>query len=210
MNREEWLGMAARTIVDAMLPAHSSADWFQDASFSVGFPQRRTRRGRLMWDHAVTEEGRVHVFVSPLVDNSVLAMSVLLHAIVNIYNQQLPPVMRRRYRGVDATLHTLGFAAPYDRVVPTQRLLEKIGEVLEGVPDYPHEAVAVATRQRATQPTRLLKLQCDGFLVETLGDSRHEPYIIRISRAQYDRGKPGCGVCRMPMLLPEQQHDTTE
>jgi hypothetical protein len=204
MNREAWLSQAAVH----MAGSHRSTRGLDltQYKFSVGFPNRKSRKGHRMWDYALTEEGNTHVYISPLVDNRELALATLLHSLLTITVQAWGGSRRVRSTRLDETLVEAGFDRPIEHVVPGEALLDRLAANFTDLPPYPNEAVVLG-RRAVTQSTRMLKVVClgGGFATNTEHPyllPTHETYLVRLSQTQLDRGAPLCGVCSQRMHEP--------
>jgi len=207
VNREEWLCEAAKTLSARRFGI--AYHGIESYKFSVGFPNRKLRKGHRMWDYATTDEGIVHIYISPLVDNSVLALATVLHAVFTVSNLGTG---RRNRMWLERNLVDVGFEQPFTQVVPGEPLMERLGAITD-LPPYPNEAVVLA--QSRTQANRQLKVVCRGGGVATSTEHpyllpRHEAYIVRLSQKQLDRGAPLCGVCQSRMTQPNITQQPTE
>ena len=97
----------------------------------------------------------------------------------------------------------IGWTDPAHAIVPNDAIIARVQRAVDATVSelgtYPHEYVDVVAT--AVQTTRLLKVVCTGPTTGPIG--AHDPYILRMSASQYDRGAPFCGIdgCAMPMRL---------
>lgn len=192
MTREDWLaGMAAAMIRNDRIRGVS-----RYAGVPVvlpSFPGRSTR-SVLLGDIAQQEgNGAPVLLVSPLIATS-LEVSIVLHWLLVRRTYGLYDTNRMTSIHNSEVMEMAGYVAPFKACVPSERLIDDITAVVNayvnGAGEYPSQEVALV--RRATQTTRLLKVVCS---------NHREPYILRMSQKQYDRGAPQCGVCAAYMTL---------
>jgi hypothetical protein len=194
MNREEWLSH----LVDTIKADRTLGTWvrnYNSVNALASFPARPGRKPKV-GDLVRDADGTDVLLVSPLISSS-LEVAVVTYWLMVRRAYRLRDTRQCTTQRGSAALSMAGFNRPFDRCVPTERLLDAIGPLVETLVDaygeYPSAEVNVATRP--TQSTRLLKVMCDGNAFP------HDDYILRMSQAQYDRGAPGCGVCSALMTL---------
>ena len=191
MNREEWLSEAQNE-----LRASTLTTPFNRITLLPSFPARPGRKvkvGELITDDDLNVIG----LVSPLLADSLEVMTVA-YWLLN---------RRRLGRMSDRSLTTnngqnymrmYGWTAPYTACLPSERLIDILAEctarLVRRIGEYPAAEVNLPTRR--TQTTRLLKVECSGAAMHP-----HDPYILRMSQSQADRGLPHCGVCSITMSL---------
>jgi len=188
MTREEWLLLLQEYMrTDARL--YHASRYGTTLKLLSSFPSRATRHVQV-GDLVRDADGSTLGLVSPLLSSSLEVATVVYWLIV-----------RRDYvtggltsRRAADSLAGAGFNAPFTRCVPTEELIDRLASCVETVVanygEYPAADVNLTTRP--TQSTRLLKVMCNNI---------HEPYIVRMSASQFDRGAPMCGVCRSYMYL---------
>jgi hypothetical protein len=174
MTREEWLQVAAQALTDRALCARVNTG----TRFSVGNPARPGRRMARLWDVATDTDGHRQVFISPLLDDKASVLAVLAFAITRArYESTGERISSSRW---DALHRTMGFvSAGLDyAVLPTPYMANRLAELAETLPDYPHDATTL--RATRTQTTRMIKLSC------SCG------YVVRTTRTHIERGLPSC------------------
>lgn len=148
------------------------------------FPARATRKVRL-GSFVADAEGRRIGLVSPLLaDNLEVATVAYWLQARRWFDAYEDRDLTTRF--AQRGLETAGFIEPFTSCVPSEELLDRLARVVVKVVnnygDYP--AVEVNLPTRPTQGTRLLKVVCV-----------RDEYVVRMSRTQYERGRPQCGVC---------------
>lgn len=188
MNREQWLNAFAHRV------GYSSGSVYMLPSF----PSRAGRRVRL-GDMTRDETGRYVLSVSPYLSQSAEVAVVAYWLLVRAGQSPRQRDLRRPNANERHALERAGFAAPFDAVVPTEALLTRLQATLDAhiaeLGEYPAEQINPASRA-TVQSTRMLKAECNGGV-----GTEHDPYILRISMSQADRGMPYCGVCQSRMAL---------
>jgi hypothetical protein len=191
-TREEWLRLAADEIRNDPAMYYVSA-YSPVPTILPSFPGRSSR-SVLLGDIAHTEEtGAPVLLVSPLISSS-LEVTIVLYWLLVRRGQGMTDARQLTGRYNGQILEAAGFQAPFKQCVPTERLIDRVSAVVDRVVlahgEYPSQDVRLAPR--ATQSTRLLKVACNGH---------RDPYILRMSQKQFDRGAPACGVCNAAMIL---------
>jgi hypothetical protein len=166
-TREAWLNLAA----SRMRP------WFAQHSLtvpttvhvSVGWPSRsalsRTKQ-RLgeCWYGETSSDGAPHLFISPLIADSVRVLDVLLHELLHT---ALPGAKHGPKFAKFAKL--LGLDGKPSATVASEELGERLREVVKEIGPMPHAGLKVAANLKR-QSTRMLKLtatECCGYSVRT-------------------------------------------
>lgn len=178
-TREAWLSDAWRAVQTSF-----SID-AGDAALSVGHPARATRRVRLV-DVVTDAEGNRQVYVSPYLADPAEILAVILWAACEASTDATR-------RTAESARARVGFHEP-DRgdIIPGATLRESLVTLAQSFDPYPHVYTDPDAARRATQTTRMLKVTCE---------HGHEPYVLRMTRRQYDRGAPICPLCYSSMAL---------
>lgn len=176
-TREEWLTDAAAELVRRYALTMSQ----RLPRCSVGHPARQGRSIRLT--EVVTDaEGFRQVYVSPYVSDPAEVLACLLYALAECVEGRTPWALRE----------SLGFTDVRRGVFPLPHLASQLLLIAGTLPAYPHVYTDPAATRAATQTTRMLRVSCE---------SGHEPYLLRMTRTQAERGLPRCGVCDARMTL---------
>lgn len=191
MTREEWLEILALAMQDDRNLIYVSRYNTLPKVLS-SFPSRSTRRV-VLGDFARQTDGTRLALVSPLLSSSLEVACVVYWLLVRS-NYYMWDARTLTNRGNSETLQNAGFNMPFNQCIPTERLLDTLEACVNAyvarVGEYP--AADVNPEARRTQSTRLLKVVCHNI---------HEPYILRMSASQFERGAPKCGVCGYDMTL---------
>lgn len=176
MTREEWLTKAAKRIEAMFAEAgHTKAPAYR---VSCGFPSRGARGKSIgeCWASNASTDKHCEMFISPLIDNAVRALDILVHEMVHAYlgnEAGHGPAFRRL-----AT--ALGLEGKMTATVASPALVLKLQKLREAIGEYPHAALRAAQGGKK-QTTRLLKAACP-----VCG------YTIRVTQKWADMGMPLC------------------
>jgi hypothetical protein len=163
MNREQWLTVAVEhleNLFDKPVP---------DVHVSCGWPSRggTSTKKRVIgecWKPETSEDGKPHIYVSPVTSESTEVLETLLHEMIHALHPQAKP------RGeFVTTAKALGFMAPWTATPASPELKAALQVIAEDIGEpYPHSKVT-PMGQRKPQSTRMLKLTCpeDGYIVRT-------------------------------------------
>ena len=212
-TREEWLMLA----VAEMRPvfAEVGAD-IPDVRVSVGWPGGRGDRSAVIgqcWHKAAATDDHFHIFISPVLDDAPRVLDVLLHELVHAADGN-----ENGHKGRFAQwAKALGLTGKMTATVAGEDLADGLAcLVRDNLGAYPHGALAGpgrtisgkpgepgepgtpgggGTQSHPKQGTRMLKAAC--------GCDEADPYILRITRKQAERGMPDCGLCHSPMTLAD-------
>lgn len=205
LNREQWLTRAFRLVVlHDMNPTSPTYRMLDDRLERVAvlpsFPNRTTRTGAVLHDRQTTTDARTVLAVAPTLAENAEVVAVLDYMATRwrsetSYNPARPSSWER------ARLAANGYGPRYDQVIPGPEALARITDttaaVVEALGDYPAEAVSTAVRR--PQTSRMLRLVCNGPARST--GATHDPYILRMSQTQLDRGAPLCGICHARLAV---------
>lgn len=173
-TREEWLKTAAEEVAPIF-----TAEGFKlpaklrfSCSWPVGSRGSKKVLGQCVAPEA-SQDGSTEVYIVPTVDDSKLALGVLVHELVHA----AVGVRHGHKRPFAAACAKLGLVGKPAQALPGPDLTVKLERVLEAVGAYPHAAVNLDARKK--QSTRMLKAVCP----ET-------GYTVRISRKWAEMGMP--------------------
>lgn len=156
MNREAWLEAA----VEQLRPTLT----FEGAPrVSVGFPSKGALRGTRSsttigqcWPGEVAADERVQVYVSPLLDEPVQVLAVLLHELIHFKvgcEAKHGKLFKRQMRQV-------GLEGKATATVPGAQLTAVLERKAVELGAYPHAALDPKQLRLNKQTTRLLKASC--------------------------------------------------
>lgn len=211
-TREEWLMLA----VSRFAPKFEALGLPLPAvRVSVGFPGGRGDRSNVIgqcFHSMAAKDGHFHIFVSPTLDDAPRVLDVLLHELVHAADGN-----ESGHKGRFAqTAKALGLAGKMTATVAGEDLAAELRTlVAEDLGEYPHGALNPDGRIIKTggpegepgdgdepkgtptshpkQGTRMVKVSC--------GCDEANPYILRMTRKQIERGLPGCGLCGQRMAV---------
>ena len=191
-TREGWLDAAT----ELLRPWFSAAGYQlpEKVHVSVGFPSKRAlssnnRRIGECWPPAISRDGFPHVFISPVLDDAVRVLGVLVHehihaAIGTEHGHKAP---------FKEAMGKLGLVGKPTATEESDELIQRLNALVEQeLGPYPHPNFDAdmlrKEMDKKKQGTRLLKASCD--LVE--GDES-DPYVVRVTRVHLDKhGAPYC------------------
>lgn len=182
LNREAWLTAFAEklrpmfTEVELELP--------EEIYISVGFPSkaalgRKTRRIGEHWHGASSEDGKPHIFISPLLSEAE-ATETLVHELVHA---ALPSGVKHG-PAFKRAMGKVGLVGKPTADHAGEELRERLKGISQQLGPYPHAGLRPRLEDKK-QTTRMLKVTCPV----------HEDYIVRASRKVIEAGLPVCGMC---------------
>lgn len=204
-TREEWLTLA----VEQLRPVFRevTGEDIPPVRVSVGFPGGRGDRSNVIgqcWHNSAATDGRFHIFVSPVLDDAPRVLDVLLHELVHATDGN-----QSGHKGRFAQwAKDLGLAGKMTATVAGEDLAQDLKDLVRwNLGAYPHGALTGGgmvggkpgapgpvpgapgggTSSHPKQGTRMVKVSCHC--------DPKDPYILRMTRKQIDRGLPGCGLC---------------
>jgi hypothetical protein len=214
-TREQWLTEAVEQL--GQLFEAATGETVPPVRVSVGWPGGRSAgKGNAVigqcWHKAAAKDGRAHIFVSPILDEAPRVLDVLAHELVHAIDEN-----ESGHKGRFARLaKAIGLTGPMTATVAGDDLKADLTRLVSWrLGTYPHGALASTGRIVRTGPdglpipglpgvpgggashpkqtTRMLKAECPC--------DEADPYIVRITRKQFDRGAPKCGLCGESMSL---------
>jgi hypothetical protein len=157
MTREEWLNSALNALrpwfkdrADATIP--------NDARVSVGFPGGGSARKRIgeCWARKMSKDGVNEIFISPVLQDPVRMLDVLAHEAVHAVDDCVSGHKGEFKRVAKA----IGLEGKMTATKAGEELQTELARVIALLPPLTHGALDLSTRKK--QPTRLVKLECDG------------------------------------------------
>lgn len=195
MTREEWLNRA----VNALRPV------FYDAGISIrakvkvscGWPCRSALRGPVTGKRAIGQcfpasasaEGYNEIFISPVLDNAIGVLEVLVHELVHAADD-----CANGHRGPFARMaRAVGLEGKLTATHAGPELLAALKAL--NLPPYPHSTVDVSRAGLPKQSTRLIKVAC--------GECGYPARVTRLWLTE--AGAPVCPVHGVAMLIEQNQ-----
>lgn len=174
MNREEWLTKATdllSTLFDEPVPqVHVSTGW----PSTLGTSTKKRRVGEC-WRPETSADGHSHIFISPVVADTMQVLGVLTHELIHaIYPEA-------KHKGKFVTeAKAVGLVPPWTGTSVGPELEPTLKAFAEQLGEYPHYALTPSL-QRKVQTTRQLKVQCPAC-----------GYTLRVTRKWLDVAVPTC------------------
>lgn len=157
ITREAWLNQALDhlrpwflTRADAVIP--------QDARVSVGFPGGGSARKRIgeCWPRARSKDNVNEIFISPTIQDPVRMLDVLAHEGVHA-TDDCASGHKKEFKRV---ARGIGLEGKMTATVAGAELKAELERIIALLPPLTHGALDLSGRKK--QPTRLVKLECDG------------------------------------------------
>lgn len=174
-TREQWL-RGAQSAISALFTTPPP-----EYHVSVGWPSRNglSKRKRTIgecWRPEASRDGKSHIFISPMLEDPVLVLSVLLH---EACHAKTPG---EEHKGAFITeAKSVGLLPPWTSTTPSDELRVKLQEIADILGPFPHVALVPTEVEKKVQTTRMLKLVCP----------RCE-YTVRTTKKWIDVGLPIC------------------
>lgn len=164
MTREEWLN-AALTALRPWFKDRADATIPTDTRVSVGFPGGGSARKRIgeCWARKVSKDGVNEIFISPVLQDPVRMLDVLVHEIVHAVDDCVSG-----HKGEFKRIaKDVGLEGKMTATHAGEELKQELARIIQTLPALTHGALDLSTRKK--QPTRLVKLECDccGMLLRT-------------------------------------------
>ena len=179
-TRESWL-LALSEIFRGWFLEHSHT-LPKVIRVSVGFPSRNAlstsnRSIGQCWYPDSARDGSTHIFISPVIGDSLKVSDVLLHELV--HSVVGPGVGHKGKFKQVATV--MGLTGKMTATEPSPELTRRLNGALKSLGPYPHAMLDPKKSPIKKQSTRLLKVEC--------GDCG---YTVRVTQKWIDVGLPTC------------------
>ena len=193
-TREEWLVAAVASLapifaqVGETLPA---------VKVSVGWPGGRGKKNSVIgqcWSPTVAADEVSHVFISPVLDDSVRVLDVLAHELVHAINFAGDDAGCGHKGAFARIAKAIGLEGKMTATVAGEGLKDCLVAIADDLGEYPHGAL-IAGADGADGPkkqgTRMLKVEC----------AEGSGYVVRMTRKWIDEvGTPSCPCHSEPMI----------
>jgi hypothetical protein len=157
VTREAWLNQA----LEKLRP------WFedragvaipQDARVSVGFPGGGSARKRIgeCWARSQSKDKVNEIFISPVLSDPIRMLDVLVHEAVHAVDD----CQSGHKEAFKRTALAVGLEGKMTATHAGDKLKAELERIIKILPPLTHGALDLSTRKK--QPTRLVKLECDG------------------------------------------------
>ena len=157
VTREQWLNLA----LDQLRPLFerkAGASIPQDARVSVGFPGGGSARKRVgeCWPRARSTDKVNEIFISPVVSDPARMLDILAHEAVHAVDD----CASGHGKAFKSVAVAIGLTGKMTSTVAGEELKAELVAIVAALPPLTHGALDLSGRKK--QPTRLLKLECDG------------------------------------------------
>jgi ribosomal protein L37E len=164
MTREEWLQKAISELKPLF---HNAGKTLPDVRVSCGFPSRRARASKNRrigecWSAEASGDGTPEIFISPLEDDPVEVLAILVHELIHGVG------IHGHGRDFRAVALLVGLEGRMTATRPSEALSERLRGIVAEIGPYPHAKLDASLDTRK-QPTRLIKCECSscGYIIRT-------------------------------------------
>jgi len=181
VTREEWLVRAAHHLAGIVREAGAECP---PVAVSIGFPRRRGGISNCLgecWDGQLASDGRPAIFVSPILEDPVRILDVLLHELVHA---AVGVECGHRGRFV-AVARACGLKGKPTATVAGERLRPRLNALHEALGPLPHAAITPVVTAGAGSRLRLYVCAC--------------PVRVRVASDTFDAT---CNVCGHEFTRP--------
>ena len=214
-TREAWLMEATEQIGEVLAEIAGPEVETPRVRVSVGFPGGRSTANVIgqCWHKDAAADGHAHIFIHPALDDAPRVLDVLAHELVHAFDENQSGHKGRFAQWAKA----LGLTGRMTATVASDDLADSLralvrdrlgayphgalggGRIVSGKPGEPGDPKGPegpgGGPSHPKQGTRMLKAECPC--------DEADPYILRLTRKQADRGMPDCGLCHKPMRLAD-------
>jgi hypothetical protein len=193
--REQWLNNAVTSVRGIF---HANGYPLPDyIRVSCGFPLTRARslyrNVGVHFPPSVSDDGTHQIFISPVVDDSVEVLGILMHELSHAvtgsaHNYSFKQCVRKVWLEGNPTATKVG-----------AEFRSNFAPILESLGVYPHAKLNLENNSKP-QGTRMLKAVCnncvernaDGSIALTATGAIKSQYTIRVTKTWADKGLPTC------------------
>lgn len=153
LTREEYLLKATESLRAGLFKQHGAL--IPDVRVSVGFPGGGTARTRIgeYWHASACMDAVPQIFISPVLDNPIRALDVLVHELVHACTPG------EGHKGGFAKLaRAIGLTGKLTATVAGPELTKTLENLAAELGEFPHAGINLADRKKQT--TRLNKAEC--------------------------------------------------
>lgn len=189
--RHEWLEDAGLFAAE-MLRTRTDLEVNAKVRVSIGWPQGRKAIGEC-WHVESSGDGHREIFISPALDDGCKIADVVIHELIHAClpkEAKHGPLFGKPARAV-------GLEGKLTATYAGEELAELIRAWVAERGPYPAAAMDRHSLVKK-QTTRLLKVSCCG--PSGVG---HEEYVCRMSKGQFERAAPVCGICGEDMVCAD-------
>ena len=157
MTREEWLN-AGLNALRPWFEAKAKVKIPEDTRVSVGFPGGGSARKRIgeCWARRMSKDGVNEIFISPVLQDPVRMLDVLVHEAVHAVDD----CASGHKDAFKQIARAVGLEGKMTATHAGEELKQELDRIIKTLPALTHGALDLSTRKK--QPTRRVKLECDG------------------------------------------------
>jgi len=157
ITREQWLNLALDQL-RILFERKANATIPHDARVSIGFPKGGSARKSIgeCWPRIRSRDGINEIFISPVVAEPLRMLDILAHEAVHAVDD----CASGHGKAFKRTATAIGLTGKMTATVAGEELKAELQAILATLPPLTHGALDLSGRKK--QPTRLLKLECDG------------------------------------------------
>ena len=149
---------------------------------STGARARKNKRIGECWASSQSAGKLNEIMIHPELIDPIKVGDVLIHEMVHAVDD-CKHGHKKEFRRMAIAV---GLTGKMTATVPSDELIVKLKKIVKKLGKYPHMKLDATARKK--QSTRMIKLVCNHI-------DDPDPYIVRISRKQAERGTPICPVC---------------
>lgn len=157
-TREEWLIKATQRMYADIFPKESNKP---DVLVSIGLPRSRSKKGAhaigQCWSGTLSQDGRHHLFISPVLDDKVTILATLLHELVH----SSVGVVHGHQGEFIKLAKAVGLVKPWTATSPDDACRTRLGNIASAIGTLDHSRLNPATLNLKKQTTRLRLYECD-------------------------------------------------
>jgi hypothetical protein len=182
-TREEWLTAAIEELRTEVFGPHDLE--IPAYRVSVGWPGGRGKKSNTVgqcWNTAQTKDGSAAIFVSPVVDEPIEVLSILVHEVIHAIDD-----CASGHRGAFVQMfRRVGMTGKATQSQAGDELLLTLTKVERSLGEYPHSGMKrdAGGAGQKKQDTRMLKL--------VVADCDECEYSVRTTRKHIEVGLPKC------------------
>lgn len=197
ITREAWLLSAVEKLIPMLEQAGAANIRNRKLQISVSFPSKsiRKRIGECWASRASENKGINNLFVSPLLDDAVEVLGVILHELIHADDEG-----ESHHAGHFRRVATAcGLTGKMTATVVGDDLKPILADILAELGPYPHVKLNLGNVKKQT--TRMLKAECQDTECPYLDDSG-KGYVVRLTQKWVEIGMPSCP-CGSEMVLAD-------
>lgn len=188
-TREEWLQSAVALLREGLFKTHGFD--VPEVYVSVGFPGGGSSKGVVgeCWNGTQSADGTGHIFISPIVSDTLQVLGILVHKLVHAINHKNGE--NGHGKVFSAIARPLGLTGKMTATVAGPELTAYLtGYIASVLGEFPHAALVRSAAASKKRSGRYLKLVC----------ANGNDFEVRMSAARLNvYGAPKCPCCDEPM-----------